>query len=73
MHQGNLFTTRDGKLVAVDLGIMGRLGQNERRFLAEILFGFITRNYRRIAEVHFEAVTCHATTAWRPSPRLCGP
>ena len=55
MHQGNLFTTRDGKLVAVDLGIMGRLGQNERRFLAEILFGFITRNYRRIAEVHFEA------------------
>lgn len=55
MHQGNLFTTRDGKLVAVDLGIMGRLGQNERRFLAEILFGFITRDYRRIAEVHFEA------------------
>jgi ubiquinone biosynthesis protein len=55
MHQGNLFTTRDGKLVAVDLGIMGRLGSNERRFLAEILLGFITRNYRRIAEVHFEA------------------
>lgn len=55
MHQGNLFTTRDGKLVAVDLGIMGRLGPNERRFLAEILFGFITRDYRRIAEVHFEA------------------
>ena len=55
MHQGNLFASREGKLVAVDLGIMGRLGRNERRFLAEILFGFITRNYRRIAEVHFEA------------------
>lgn len=55
MHQGNLFATREGKLVAVDLGIMGRLGPKERRFLAEILFGFITRDYRRIAEVHFEA------------------
>ncbi|CAN1571276.1 AarF Predicted unusual protein kinase [Rhabdaerophilaceae bacterium] len=55
MHQGNLFATREGKLVAVDLGIMGRMGANERRFLAEILFGFIQRDYRRIAEVHFEA------------------
>ena len=27
----------------------------ERRFLAEILLGFITRDYRRVAEVHFEA------------------
>jgi ubiquinone biosynthesis protein len=55
MHPGNLFCLRDGTLVAVDLGIMGRLGLKERRFLAEILFGFITRDYRRIAEVHFEA------------------
>lgn len=55
MHQGNLFAERDGTLVAVDFGIMGRIGPNERRFLAEILFGFITRNYRRVAEVHFEA------------------
>jgi ubiquinone biosynthesis protein len=55
MHPGNLFIEPDGTLVAVDLGITGRLGQAERRFLAEILFGFITRNYRRTAEVHFEA------------------
>ena len=55
MHPGNLFLDRDGKLVAVDFGIMGRLGDKERRFLAEILLGFITRNYRRVAEVHFEA------------------
>jgi ubiquinone biosynthesis protein len=34
---------------------MGRLGPKERRFLAEILYGFITRNYHRVAEVHFEA------------------
>jgi ubiquinone biosynthesis protein len=55
MHPGNLFVDADGKLVAVDFGIMGRLGDKERRFLAEILHGFITRNYRRTAEIHFEA------------------
>ena len=54
-HPGNLFVTDDGKLVAVDFGIMGRLAPKERRFLAEILYGFITRNYQRTAEVHFEA------------------
>jgi ubiquinone biosynthesis protein len=55
MHPGNLFLDSEGRLVAVDFGIMGRLGLKERRFLAEILLGFITRNYRRVAEVHFEA------------------
>lgn len=55
MHQGNLFVQADGTIVAVDLGIVGRLGKKERRFLAEILFGFITRDYMRVAEVHFEA------------------
>jgi ubiquinone biosynthesis protein len=56
MHQGNLFADpRDGALIAVDFGIMGRIGSKERRFLAEILYGFITKDYRRIAEVHFEA------------------
>jgi ubiquinone biosynthesis protein len=55
MHPGNLFLDDTGRLVAVDFGIMGRLGLKERRFLAEILLGFITRDYRRVAEVHFEA------------------
>jgi ubiquinone biosynthesis protein len=55
MHPGNLFLDSEGRLVAVDFGIMGRLGTKERRFLAEILLGFITRDYRRVAEVHFEA------------------
>ncbi|MEH6951994.1 2-polyprenylphenol 6-hydroxylase [Nitrobacter sp. NHB1] len=55
MHPGNLFVDDSGRLVAVDFGIMGRLGLKERRFLAEILLGFITRDYRRVAEVHFEA------------------
>ena len=55
MHQGNLFVDKAGRIVAIDFGIMGRLGIKERRFLAEILYGFITRDYRRVAEVHFEA------------------
>jgi ubiquinone biosynthesis protein len=55
MHPGNLFVDDGGRLIAVDFGIMGRLGTKERRFLAEILYGFITRDYRRTAEVHIEA------------------
>ena len=55
MHPGNLFVDAQSRLVAVDFGIMGRLGHAERRFLAEILLGFITRDYRRVAQVHFEA------------------
>jgi ubiquinone biosynthesis protein len=55
MHQGNLFVDAGGRLVAVDFGIMGRLGMKERRFLAEILHGLITRDYMRAAQVHFWA------------------
>ncbi len=55
MHPGNLFVDATGRLVAVDTGIMGRLGHRERRFLAEILLGFIRRDYVKVAEVHFEA------------------
>jgi ubiquinone biosynthesis protein len=55
MHPGNLFVDPAGLIVAVDMGIVGRLGKKERRFLAEILYGFITRDYLRVAEVHFEA------------------
>ncbi|MEX2129270.1 MAG: 2-polyprenylphenol 6-hydroxylase [Xanthobacteraceae bacterium] len=55
LHPGNLFVDTDDRLVAVDCGIMGRLGLKERRFLAEILYGFITKNWYRTAEVHFDA------------------
>lgn len=54
-HQGNLLLDREGRLVAVDFGIMGRLDRLARRYLAEILYGLITRNYTRVAEIHFEA------------------
>ncbi|MEL7029032.1 MAG: AarF/UbiB family protein, partial [Pseudomonadota bacterium] len=55
MHQGNLFVDREGRLAAVDFGIIGRLDADTRRYLAEILFGFLNRDYPRVAEVHFEA------------------
>jgi ubiquinone biosynthesis protein len=55
MHQGNLFIDETGRLAAVDFGIMGRLGESERLFLAEILYGFITRDYMRVSQVHFDA------------------
>lgn len=65
MHPGNLFVDAQGRLVAVDCGIMGRLGRSERRFLAEILLGFITRDYMRTAQVHFDAgyVPAHHSVA----------
>jgi len=55
MHQGNLFVNKDGTIVPVDFGIMGRLDKNNRKYLAEILYGFIKRDYKKVAEVHFLA------------------
>jgi ubiquinone biosynthesis protein len=55
MHEGNLILGTDGALWAVDFGIMGRIGMAERRYLAEILFAFLRRDYRRAAAVHIEA------------------
>ncbi len=55
LHEGNLFAAPPAVLTAVDFGIVGRLGAAERRFLAEILWGFLRRDYARIAAVHFDA------------------
>ena len=55
MHQGNLFVDLKGNIIPVDFGIMGRLDKNNRKYLAEILYGFIQRDYKKVAEVHFEA------------------
>jgi len=55
MHQGNLFVAKSGNIVPVDFGIMGRLDKNNRKYLAEILYGFIKRDYKKVAEVHFLA------------------
>ncbi len=55
MHQGNIFIDDNGQIVPIDFGIMGRLDNLSRRFLAEILFGFIKRDYKKVAEVHLVA------------------
>ena len=55
MHQGNIFIDNSGQIVPIDFGIMGRLDKLSQRFLAEILFGFIQRDYKKVAEVHLSA------------------
>ncbi len=55
MHQGNLKVAPNGDIVAFDFGIMGHIDEYTRKVYAEILFGFIRRDYQRVAEVHFEA------------------
>lgn len=55
LHQGNLIVEADGTIAAIDFGIMGRLSRRERRFLAEILYGFIRRDYIHVAQIHFDA------------------
>ena len=55
LHEGNLFVQAPDKLIAIDFGIIGRLKPKERRYLAEMLWGFLRRDYKRVAEVHFEA------------------
>lgn len=62
LHPGNLFVRPDGNIVAVDFGIMGRVDHTTRRFLGEMLVSFLDRDYRRAAEVHFEA-------GWVPAHR----
>ncbi len=55
MHQGNLFALPGDRIAAIDFGIMGRIDRRARVWLAEILYGLITGNYKRVAEIHFEA------------------
>jgi ubiquinone biosynthesis protein len=55
MHPGNLFIGQGGQLIAMDFGIMGRVDKRTRRFLGEMLLGFLTGDYRKVAEVHFAA------------------
>jgi ubiquinone biosynthesis protein len=55
LHPGNMFVEADGSLVVVDFGIMGRLDRDTRFFLADLLVGFLTGDYRRVAQVHFDA------------------
>jgi len=55
LHPGNLMVDADGNVIALDFGIMGRLDKETRRYLAEMLLGFLTGDYARVADIHFEA------------------
>jgi ubiquinone biosynthesis protein len=75
LHEGNLFVAAPAQLTAVDFGIIGRLGAPERRYLAEILWGFLQRDYERVAKVHFEAgyvPARHSVSAFAQALRAVG-
>ena len=55
MHPGNMFVDHTGRLTPVDFGIMGRVSWKDRLFLADMLVGFLARDYQKVADVHFEA------------------
>lgn len=73
MHRGNLKVAANGDIIAYDYGIMGHIDEYTRRVYAEILFGFIRRDYKRVAEVHFEAGYVPANQTWTSLPALCVP
>jgi len=75
LHEGNLFVAAPAQLTAVDFGIIGRLGPPERRYLAEILWGFLQRDYQQVAKVHFEAgyvPAAHSVSAFAQALRAVG-
>ena len=75
LHEGNLFVAAPASLVAVDFGIVGRLDASARRYLAEILWGFLNRDYERVARVHFEAgyvPARHSVAAFAQALRAVG-
>jgi ubiquinone biosynthesis protein len=75
LHEGNLFAAAPAQLTAIDFGILGRLGAPERRYLAEILWGFLQRDYVRVAQVHFDAgyvPRSHSVAAFAQALRAVG-
>jgi len=75
LHEGNLFVAAPARLTAVDFGIIGRLGPAERRYLAEILLGFLERDYERVSRVHFDAgyvPARHSVAAFAQALRAVG-
>ncbi|WP_309088163.1 2-polyprenylphenol 6-hydroxylase [Phenylobacterium sp.] len=75
LHEGNLFVAPPAQITAVDFGIIGRLGAPERRYLAQILWGFLNRDYEEIARIHFEAgyvPATHSVSAFAQALRAVG-
>jgi len=55
MHPGNLFLLKNGDIAVVDFGIMGKIDKKTRLAIAEILIGFLNKDYKHIAQIHVEA------------------
>lgn len=55
MHGGNAFVDEKGVVIPVDFGIMGRVDEATRRYLAELLIAFLQGDYHTVAEVQFRA------------------
>jgi ubiquinone biosynthesis protein len=75
LHEGNLFVAAPASLTAVDFGIIGRIGPPERRYLAEILWGFLNRDYEAVARIHFDAgyvPAHHSVSAFAQALRAVG-
>jgi len=75
LHEGNLFVAAPGQLTAVDFGIIGRIGSAQRRYLAEILWGFLNRDYEGVARTHFNAgyvPAHHSVSAFAQALRAVG-
>lgn len=75
LHEGNLFVAAPAEITAVDFGIVGRLAAAERRYLAEILWGFLERDYEKIAQTHFDAgyvPRSHSVSAFAQALRAVG-
>ncbi|WP_334160644.1 2-polyprenylphenol 6-hydroxylase [Phenylobacterium sp.] len=75
LHEGNLFVAAPAQVTAVDFGIIGRLGAPERRYLAQILWGFLQRDYQQVARVHFDAgyvPSHHSVAAFAQALRAVG-
>lgn len=71
LHPGNLFLDKNGELVAVDFGIMGRLDWKSRVYIAEILRGFMNEDYESVANMHFDAGYVPATKSRAAFTQAC--
>lgn len=70
-HPGNIFVSKEGKIIAIDFGIMGRLDIKTRYYLGQMLLSFLNRDYTRVAELHFEAGYVPSNKSVRSFAQAC--
>lgn len=59
MHPGNIFVNpnhpENPQYIGIDCGIVGKLNESDKRYLAESFVAFFNRDYRRVAQMHVDA------------------